>query len=87
MSRLTLAATAFAILALAACGRSDQDQINASEANTAAETLDDLSNDAANVAAEADALENQAAQLNQEAQAADDGAGPETPADENIAGM
>ena len=85
MKKLNLAATTLALLALAACGRGDRDQINASE-NTATETLDELSNDAANVAAEADALENQAEQLNQEAQATG-AAGPETPADENIAGM
>ncbi len=86
MNRLSLAATTFALLALAACGRGDQDQLNATDANATAETLDELSNDAANVAAEAEALENQAAQLNQEAQAEEPG-GPETPADENIAGM
>lgn len=87
MKRLTLAATILAFLSLAACGRSDQDQLNATETNAAGETLDELSDDAANLAAEADALESQAAQLNQEAQAADDATGPETPADENIAGM
>ena len=47
------------------------------------QSLDDLSNEAANVAAEAEVLENQAANLQQEAQ----DTGPETPADENIAGM
>lgn len=87
MKRLTLAATTLAFLTLAACGRSDQDQLNASEANAAAETLDELSNDAANLAAEAETLENQAAQLDEEAQATDDASGAETPADENIAGM
>lgn len=87
MKRLRLAATTLALLALAACGRSDQDQLNASEANATAETLDELSNDAANLAAEAQALENQAAQLNQEAEASDGETGAETPADENIAGM
>jgi uncharacterized protein YlxW (UPF0749 family) len=86
MKRLGLAATTLALLALAACGRGDQDQLNATDANASVETLDELSDDAANVAAEAAELENQAAQLNQEAQATD-AAGPETPADENIAGM
>lgn len=84
MKRLSLAATTLAVFALAACGRGDQDQLNAAETN-ATETLDELSNEAADVAAEAAELENQAAQLNQEAQS--DAAGPETPADENIAGM
>ena len=86
MNKLSLAATTLAFLAIAACGRSDQDQVNATENAAAAETLDELSNDAANVAAEAAVLENQAAQLNQEAQA-EDSTGPQTPADENIAGM
>lgn len=86
MKRLSLAATALALLALAACGRSDQDRLNATDANATAESLNQLSDEAANVAAEATELENQAEQLNQEAQA-DDASGPETPADENIAGM
>ena len=86
MNRLTLAAATLALLSLAACGRSDQDQLNAAETNAAGETLDELSNDAASLAAEAEALENQAAQLEQGAQT-DDAGGPQTPADENIAGM
>ena len=86
MNRLGLAATTLALLALAACGRGDQDQLNATDTNASIETLDELSDDAANVAAEAAELKNQAAQLNQEAQAIDE-TGPETPADENIAGM
>lgn len=85
MRKITLAAVGFGLLAVAACGRSDQDQINTAEANEM-ESLDELSNDAANVAAEAAVLENQAAQLEQEAQATET-TGPETPADENIEGM
>jgi peptidoglycan hydrolase CwlO-like protein len=84
MKKTTLAAVGFGLLALAACGQSDQDQLNTTEANEM-ESLDELSNDAANVAADAAALENQAAQLEQEAQATD-GTGAETPADENIEG-
>lgn len=86
MKKLSLAATTLALLALAACGRGDQDQINSTD-NATAETLDELSDEAANLAAEAEVLENQAAELDQEAQAADNASGPETPADENIAGM
>lgn len=86
MKRLGFAATTLALMALAACGRDDQDQLNATDTNASIETLDELSDDAANVAAEAAELKNQAAQLNQEAQAIDEG-GTETPADENIAGM
>lgn len=87
MGKSALAAIAFGALALASCGRGNQDQLNASEANALDESLDNLSDQAANVAAEAEALENQAQQLNQEAQSQDDATGAETPADENIAGM
>lgn len=84
MKKATLAAVGFGLLSLGACGRGDQDQLNEADIN-AMESLDELSDEAANVAAEASALENQAANLEQEAQ--DDSTGPETPADENIAGM
>jgi hypothetical protein len=87
MKTSAFAAIAFGALALASCGRGNQDQINASEANALDESLDNLSDQAANVAAEAEVLENQAQQLNQEAQSQDNAAGPETPADEIIAGM
>ena len=83
MNKGSLAAIGFGLLALAACGRGDQDQLNATDINEM-QSLDELSDDAANVAAEAEALENQAANLEQEVQ---DGSGPQTPADENIAGM
>jgi hypothetical protein len=82
MNKGTLAAVAFGLFALTACGRGDQDQLNAADINEM-QSLDELSNEAANVAAEAEVLENQAANLEQEAQET----GPETPADENIAGM
>ena len=83
MKRASLAAVAFGLLALTACGRSDQDQLNAADINEM-QSLDELSNEAADVAAEAEALENQASNLEQEA---GDASGAETPADENIAGM
>ena len=82
MNKGTLAAVAIGLLALTACGRGDEDQLNAADINEM-QSLDDLSNEAANVAAEAEVLENQAANLEQEAQQT----GPETSADENIAGM
>ena len=83
MNKASLAAVAFGLLALAACGRGDEDRLSAN--NEAVEDLNALSDQAANVAAEAEALENQAANLEQES--ADNATGPETPADENIAGM
>jgi peptidoglycan hydrolase CwlO-like protein len=83
MKKASLAAVAFGLLALAACGRSDEDQLNTTEANAIADNLDALSNQAANLAAEAEALENQADQLNQEATET----GAETVDEENIQGM
>ena len=86
MKKSTMAALLFGSLALAACNRGDEDQLNAADINEM-QSLDELSNEAANVAAEAEVLENQAANLNAEAQSTDNASGPETPADENIAGM
>jgi peptidoglycan hydrolase CwlO-like protein len=86
MKKATLLALTCSLLALGACNRGNQDQLNEAQA-TNAQNLDELSNDAANVASEAAALENQAEQLNQEASALDNSTGPETPADENIQGM
>ena len=83
MRKASLAVTAFALLALAACDRGRQDQLNATDLNdSAAQNLDDLANEAANVASEAQELENQAQQLDQEA-----ASGAETPDDENVQGM
>lgn len=87
MRKGTLAAVAFGFLALAACGRGDQDKLNDADLNAENQSLDELSNDAANLASESQVLENQAEQIEQEAQATDDAAGAETPADENISGM
>ena len=84
MNKASLAAVAIALLAVSACNRGNEDQLNVS--NEVAQDLDELSNEAAGLAAEAEALENQANQLEQEADSTD-GEGPETPADENIAGM
>jgi hypothetical protein len=85
MKHARLAVVAFGLIAVAACGRNNPDQLNQVETTQpAADDLDNLSNEAANVAAEAQALENHANQLDQEAQNA---AGAQTPADENIAGM
>jgi hypothetical protein len=82
MRKASLAVTALALLALAACDRGRQDQLNATDLNEAAsEDLDALANQAANVASEAEQLENQAQQLDQEAQ------GAETAEEENIQGM
>jgi hypothetical protein len=84
MKKSGLAVVAFTFLALAACGRSNQDQLNQADMN-AADSLDVLANDAANQASEQNVLQNQQEQLNQEA--TDNATGAETPADENIQGM
>lgn len=88
MKKISLAAAAIGILAASACDRGKQEQLgNDVELNAAepAEGLNALSDQAAEVAAEAQELENQAVQIDQEA--TQDASGPETPADENIQGM
>ncbi|HET9810404.1 MAG TPA: hypothetical protein VFP53_01755 [Sphingomicrobium sp.] len=86
--KYAIAAAALGLLALGGCNRSNPDQLNEVETNQpAAEDLNALSDEAANVAAEAQALENQAEQLNREAQATDNAVGAVTPEDENIQGM
>lgn len=85
MKKASLAAVAFGLFALASCNRSNPDQLNANDIN--AQSLDQLSNDAANVASESQQLENQAANLQNQAQNVDNAAGAQTPADENIQGM
>lgn len=84
MKKASLAAVAIGLLAVAACNRGNEDQLNVT--NEVAQNLDELSDEAAGLAAEAEVLEKQANQLDQEAQSTGD-EGPETPADENIAGM
>jgi peptidoglycan hydrolase CwlO-like protein len=84
MKKATLIAVACALVALAGCNRGNQDQLHASDDQ---QNLDELSNDAANVASEAQELQNQAANLQNQAEAVDNASGPETPADENIQGM
>lgn len=89
MNRISLAGASLALLALAACDRGKQEQLgNEVELNAAApEDLNALSDQAAEVAAEAQELENKAVQIEQETQSAEEATGPETPADENIQGM
>jgi hypothetical protein len=82
MRKAIVAAVGFGLLALAACDRGSQDQLNATDVN-ASESLDDLSNDAANAAGNLEA-ENAA---DETPPAVDNTIGPETPEDENIAGM
>lgn len=88
MKTISLAAAAVAVLALAGCDSGKQEQLgNEVELNAApAEDLNALSDQAADVAAEAEALENQAAALEQE-NVTENATGPETPEDENIQGM
>ena len=85
MTKASLAVIAIGLLAVSACNRSNDDQLNVTN-NEVAQDLDELSNEAAGLAAETEALENQSNQLEQEAQSTD-GEGAETPADENIVGM
>lgn len=90
MKKISLAAAALGLLAASACDRGKQEQLgNDVELNAAqpAEGLNALSDQAAEVAAEAKELQNQAAQIEQEAAAGDNANGAQTPADENIQGM
>ncbi len=89
MTNTSLAAAALALLALAGCDRGKQEQLgNDVELNAApAEDLNALSDQAAEVAAEAQELQNQAAKLEEESDGTENAAGPETPEDENIQGM
>ncbi len=89
MRKASLAAASAALLALAACSQGNQDQLNDNEINAGAtnQSLNDLSDEAANVASEAQALENHAQELNQQAQEAKNTAAPQMPTDENIQGM
>jgi peptidoglycan hydrolase CwlO-like protein len=88
MNKLAFAAAGFGLLALAACGQGEQDQLNETQVNQAQQdSLDELANDAANLATEAEALESQAEQLNQRAQELETTSGAQTDSDENIAGM
>jgi septal ring factor EnvC (AmiA/AmiB activator) len=87
MNTVRLAVLSLAATALAACGDRNEDQLQDSEINTTANDLDALANEAADVASEAQQLEQQARELEQEAQQTNQATGPQTPADENIAGM
>ena len=89
MKKTSLAAAALALLTLTACDRGKQEQLgNDVEMNAAApEDLNALSDQAAEVAAEAEQLQNQAAELEQESDGTENATGPETPEDENIQGM
>ena len=93
MRKIGLAITALGLLGVAACDRGSEDRLGDDvEVNAVPpEDLNALSDQAANLAAEAEALENQSQELAEEAtnatNAVDNAAGPETPADENIQGM
>ena len=90
MKKISLAAAALGLLAVSACDRGKQEQLGNDVELNAAQPTDDLnalSNQAAEVAAEAEQLRNQAAELELESDGTENAAGPETPADENIQGM
>lgn len=88
MKKPGFAFVAVTALALAACGGRNEDQLNEADINAESTgNLDALSDEAANVAAEAQEVENQAANLDQQAQEAQNASGAETEYDENIQGM
>ena len=94
MRKIGLAIAALGLFGVAACDRGSEDRLGDDvEVNAVpAEDLNALSDQAANLAAEAEALENQSQELANEATntinaAADNAVGAETEADENIQGM
>ena len=87
MNKFRVAVVAAAVLALAACGRKEENVGNAENVE-ATTNLDELANETANQA-EAEALGTQQAQLNNEAEnntAGNDLTPTENP-DENVSGM
>jgi hypothetical protein len=87
MKRFAFAVSVPAVLALAACSGSNQDQVNNVEMNQPATDLNALSDAAANDAAnaEADALGNQEQQLEDEN--ADNTVNPSDAQEQNVSGM
>jgi len=79
-----------AALAMAACNKGNQDEVQNAELNQPSVELNDIANQAAMDAAnaEAQALANQQAQLNQEnAAAPDETVNPREADEQNVAGM
>jgi hypothetical protein len=88
MKRLAFALTATAALALAGCGRDNQDEVGNAELNQPAVDLNEQANEAAMKAAEDAALGNQQAQLNQEnAAAPENTVNPSDAQEQNVSGM
>ena len=82
MKRLTLVTVSAAVLALAACDRGNEDQVQNAELNQpAAEQLNELANQAAMDAANAQAAANE---LNA---AADNAVNPHEADEQNVSGM
>jgi hypothetical protein len=88
MKRLAFALTATAVLTLAACGSSNQDQVGNAELNQPSADLNEQANEAAMKAAEDAALGNQQQQLKQEnAAAPDNTTNPSDAQEQNVSGM
>jgi hypothetical protein len=90
MKRLAFVSIGVAALALSACSRNNQDQLQNAEMNQpSAEELDEQANQAALDAAnaEAAALGNQQAQLQNENAAADEPTNPSDEDEQNVSGM
>jgi len=89
MKRLTLVTVSAAVLALAACNRGNEDQVQHAELNQpAAEQLNELANQAAMDAANAQAAANNAqAAANELNAAADNAVNPHEADEQNVSGM
>jgi hypothetical protein len=89
MKRLTFVTVSAALLALAACNRGNEDQVQNAQLNQpAAEQLNELANQAAMDAANAQAAANNAeAAANELNAAADNVANPREADEQNVSGM
>lgn len=85
MKKLVFALAGAGALLTSACNRGNEDQVNNAEMNQPAVDLNAQANEAAN---EVDTLNNQQAQLNAEANASDDNTvNPKDADEQNVAGM
>ena len=90
MKKLAFVVIGAGALLTAACNKGNEDQVNNAEMNQPAPELNQLSNDAANDAANAEvaALGNQQNQLeNENAAAADNTVNPKDADEQNVSGM
>jgi len=88
MKKLTIVLIGSGALLVAACNKSNDDQVNNVELNQPAAQLNDLANEAANTANAAEALNTQVQNLANETNAVDDNTvNPKDADEQNVSGM